>query len=619
MVSQIVQVFTRSIPAWITAVALAGAVAGCAVSPSKAPSAAAGQARQMESRGNYGQAGAAWLRVAQGTRGQAQAAARLNAARDYWQANDLASAWEAVAPLDIASLPSARQMEGAQTKASLALATHRPQAALAAVAAAPPSPGTASRAALLALAGRAHFAADEPGAGLTALVERGQLLAGQPQQALNNDELLWGLLIGSTSLPDSSGASPVGRGWIALANIWRTGWEQPRSFAARIADWRSAYPDHPANQGLISAILAEERARLRYPAKVALLLPLSGPNAAQARAVQSGILAAYYRGQGSQPELTVYDTQGSTTGARKAVAEARSAGADFILGPLTVAGVQGAALNVADTPELALNYLPGEGAPPAAFYQFGLSPSQEARTSSEQAVAQGLSRAAVLVPDNDWGKRIADAFTRNLTLLGGRVLATGSFRPGAQEFGAAISAAFGLNASMEREQRLAAVLGQPLGFTPHRRQDIQFVFFAAGTYNTALLVPPQIEYNHGLGLPMYSISNVYQPGVSAPDLNGVHFPAMPWFMADSGGAAAVRSQLAKLYPQDWSQFAPLYGLGYDAWRLVPLLAHGDHPLAQPVRGVTGSLSMGDNQVIQRRADPAQYRNGVLAPVAATAP
>jgi len=50
-----------------------------------------------------------------------------------------------------------------------------------------------------------------------------------------------------------------------------------------------------------------------------------------------------------------------------------------------------------------------------------------------------------------------------------------------------------------------------------------------------------------------------------------------------------------------------------------LLAHGQQPLAQPVRGVTGSLSMGANQVIQRRADPGRYRNGVLSPVAATAP
>jgi len=617
MVRRIVQV--RSVFGWTAALLVVGVIAGCAVTRPGTPNTAVTQARRMEAHGDYRQAGTAWLQAAQQSRGQARAEARLNAAQAYSKANDLASAWEAVAPLDIAALTPDQRLAGIEAKARLALATHRPQQALFALAAAPSAPGEAAQLRLLELAGRAYFDADQPGAGLKALVERGRLLADQPQQALSNDELLWMLLIDSSTLPSAMGVSPVGQGWIALARIWRTGWEQPKQFASQLSDWRAAHPDHPANQGLIAEIMADEQARLSYPGRIALLLPLSGPNAAQARAVQAGILAAYYRGQGSQPTLTIYDTDGSATGARKAVAEARSAGADFILGPLTVAGVQGAASDVRDTPELALNYLPGQGTPPPEFYQFGLSPDQEARTSSEQAVARGLSRAVVLVPDDDWGTRVATAFTRHLTLLGGRVLATTTFRPQAQNFGAALSSAFGLNASMEREQRLAAVLGQPLGFSPHRRQDIQFVFFAASSYDTALLIPSQIAYNHGIGLPMYSISNVYQPGNNAPDLDGVHFPVMPWFLAGKGAAAATRDQLAKLFPQDWGQFAPLYGLGYDAWRLVPLLAHGQQPLAQPVRGVTGSLSMGANQVIQRRADPGRYRNGVLAPVAATAP
>lgn len=619
MVVRIVQVRTRLVCAWLPAVLAAVVVAGCATKQPAPRSAAAAQARRMETRGQYGRAGAAWLEVAQRSQGEARAAALLSAAQDYQKAGDLASAWEAAAPLDVGALAPSRQMAGVRTKAGLALATHRPQAALTALAAAPPPAGTAGQAELLSLAGRAHFAADEPGAGLEALVARGRLFAGQPDRALDNDELLWGLLIGASSLPSPKGASPVAQGWIALARIWRTGWEEPRQFSSQLADWRSTYPAHPANQGLVAEIVAEERARLRYPERIALLLPLSGPNAAQARAVQAGILAAYYRGQGTQPTISVYDTDGSATGARKAVARARAAGADFILGPLTVAGVQGAASAVSDTPSLALNYLPGQSAAPPMFYQFGLSPAQEARTSSEQAVAHGLSRAVVMVPDNDWGQRIADAFTQNLTLLGGRVLSSVTFRPRSQDFSAALSAAFGLNASTEREQKLAGLLGQPLGFSPHRRQDIQFVFFAASDYDTALLIPPQIAYNHGLGLAMYSISNVYQPGAQAPDLDGVHFPVMPWFMADKGAVATVREQLAKLFPQDWGQYAPLFGLGYDAWRLVPLLAHGGHPLAQPVRGVTGSLSMGPNQVIQRRADPARYRNGVPAPVMATAP
>ncbi len=616
MVDRIVQVRTRSVVSWLGAVALVGVIAGCAVvRPGTTPA----QARRLEAGGNYRQAAVVWALLAQHSRGQAQAVAELNAATDYEQAGDKAAAWRVVAILDIAALPADRQMAGALTKARLALAIQRPKWALAALAAAPQTSDRAPRVRWLALAGRAQFAAHNPAAGLQSLIVRGRLLAADPQALLANNELLWGFLKVSPAWSSAVGFDTVGQGWIALVRIWRTAWEQPGRFSSQLAAWHAAYPNHPANQGLVAEIVAAEKARLSYPEQIALLLPLSGPNAVQARVVQAGILAAYYRGQGTQPTLRVYDTDGSPTGARKALARATAAGADFVLGPLTAAGVQGVVSELPRIPELALNYLPANLNPPDRFYQFGLSPEQEARTSAEQAVAQGLSRAVVLVPDTDWGARIAAAFTRSLTLLGGRVLATATFRPQSQRFGATLSTAFGLDTSTQREQRLSAILGQPLGFTPHRRQDIQFVFFAAA-YNTALLIPSQIAYYHGLGLPLYSISNVYRPGAGASNLVGTHFPVMPWFLAQTGAVAATREQLAKLYPQNWVQFAPLYGLGYDAWRLVPLLTHGEQPLAQPVRGVTGTLGMGANRVIQRRADPARYtNNAVLAPVMATAP
>ena len=616
MVRQIVQV--RTVSGWAGVLLLVGVMAGCAVTGPATTHTLGARAKRLEAAGSYGKAAAAWIRLANASQGAAQAVARLNAAKDYEKAQDIAAAWAAAAALNIAALPQDRQAEGALTQARLALLTHRPQQALNALATAPSMQSEAMQSNWLALAGRAHFDAGEPAAGLQALIKRGALLASKPQQSLTNSEMLWEYLKASPQLPSANGFSTVGQGWIALAQIWRTAWEEPKQFSSQLSDWQALYPDHPANQGLIAEIAAEEKARLSYPSRIALLLPLSGPNAAQAQAVQAGILAAYYQGHDTQATVNVYDTTGSATGARQALAKARAAGAQFVLGPLTVAGVQGVAQEQSGIPELALNYLPGSNnATSGKFFQFGLSPEQEARTSAEQAVAQGLSRAVVIVPDNNWGSKIGTAFTKSLTGLGGRVLASATFNPGSQEFGRALSSVLGLDASTGREQRLATVLGQPLGFTPRRRQDIQFVFFAA-PYATALLIPPQIDYYHGLGLPIYSISNVYRPGANTPDMNGVYFPVMPWLLAADGAMASTRKKLSHLYPQNWQQFAPLYALGYDSWRLLPLLMHSPDPLVQPVRGVSGSLSMGQGNVIQRRADPARYAKGTAAPVAATA-
>ncbi len=595
---------------------LVGIIAGCAVTGPVTINTVESKAKGLEANGDYQQAAKAWAQLAGTSQGTTQAIARLSAAQDYEQAGDLAAAWTAAAALNLPALPEGRQAGGALTVARLALETHRPQQALKALALAPALQGETLQARWLALAGRAHFDAGEPAAGLHALIKRGALLASKPEQSLTNSEMLWEYLKASPQLPSADGFDTVGQGWIALAQIWRTAWEQPKQFSSQLSDWQTLYPDHPATQGLIAEIVAEEKARLSYPLQIALLLPLSGPNAAQAQAVQAGILAAYYQGNDTQATINVYDTTGSATGARNALAKARAAGAQFVLGPLTVAGVQGVASEQSNLPELALNYLPGNNVTTSGdFFQFGLSPEQEARTSAEQAVAQGLSRAVVIVPNNNWGSNIAAAFTQSLTNLGGRVLASATIRPGSQDFDSALSSVFGLNASTEREQRLAGILGQPLGFTPRRRQDIQFVFFAA-PYATALLMPPQIDYYHGLGLPIYSISNVYRPGANTPDINGVYFPVMPWLLATDDATASTRDQLSHLYPQNWQQFAPLYALGYDSWRLLPLLMHSPNPLVQPVRGVSGSLSMGQGNVIQRRADPARYVNGTATPVKA---
>ncbi len=565
-------------------IAVAALVAGCAVGPTAGP-----------------------------TAGANGALAQLYAARKAQEAGRFAAAWQTAEKIKIADLPSGERLSGAEIKAGIALAAHRPRAALAALAAAPAPSDQAGKARFLALKGRALFAADESARGLEVMVARGELFT-EPPDVLANDELLWALISNASPLPAPAGLSLAAQGWIALARIEHVAWAEPGEFDRRIADWSAAYPDHPA-QNLLAQIEAEERAELQYPQKIALLLPLSGAYADQAQAVEAGLFAAYYRSVGSGPTITVYDTQGTGSGARAAFAKAQTAGADFVLGPLTPAGVGGVASADPQMPVLALNYLGGVATPPR-FFQFGLSPEQEAQSAAEEAVSQGLVRAVVLVPASDWGSAIGDAFTQRLTALGGQVLERATFQPGATHFETPLSSLFGLDTSLAREQNLAATVGRPLGFTPRRRGDIQFVFFAA-PFTTAELIVPQIDYYHGMGLAVYSLSNVYQPDETPSDLDGVNFPIMPWFVAADGPVKALREQISKLFPDAWRNDAPLYALGYDAWRLIPLLGNSAHPLSRPVRAMTGTLSLGAGNVIERRADWARYVNG--KPRAVTAP
>src|SRR5699024_9776882 len=340
---------------------------------------------------------------------------------------------------------------------------------------------------------------------------------------------LWSLISGTQPLPPTTGLSHEAAGWVALARIEQTAWEEPEKFNQRIQDWSAQWPAHPANGALLNQIMAEEQARWQYPPEVAFLLPLSGSYAKQARAVEAGLLAAYYRSAQPRPKIAIYDTKGSAAGARAALANARAASAGFIVGPLTPGAVNGLAAANPAMPVLALNYLDKDVDAPARFYQFGLSPTQEARSVAERAISRGLARAVVLVPSNGWGKRIANAFTRRLRELGGQVLASAEFQPGAVKFGAQLQSLLGVGTSQAREQALAQTVSQPLAFTPRRRGDIQFIFFAA-SFTTARLLVRQIGYYRGMGLPVCSVSNVYQVGQSPDDLDGVHFPTIPWFV-----------------------------------------------------------------------------------------
>ncbi|MGH8308048.1 MAG: penicillin-binding protein activator, partial [Gammaproteobacteria bacterium] len=99
------------------------------------------------------------------------------------------------------------------------------------------------------------------------------------------------------------------------------------------------------------------------------------------------------------------------------------------------------------------------------------------------------------------------------------------------------------------------------------------------------------------------------------DFDGISFDDMPWTLETSGAAADTSKTVAGLWPNNFSSNSRLYALGFDAWRLVPLLYKGK-PFSMTVQGMTGLLSMDSNGHIHRQLDWASFKNGapiLLAP------
>ncbi|MFZ9086870.1 MAG: penicillin-binding protein activator, partial [Steroidobacteraceae bacterium] len=201
---------------------------------------------------------------------------------------------------------------------------------------------------------------------------------------------------------------------------------------------RKPPPTRPsAERGPDGATSPSARPGARTPTgtgRIALLLPLSGRAASAGETVRNGFLDSFYAmPEADRPSIRVYDV--AVSDAPSAYLQAAADGAQVIVGPLTRREVTA----LADTTDgrvttLALNFLPEERVTPANFYQFALSPEDEARAVARRVVADGLPNGVTLLPANDWGRRVQQAFNEELAALGGMVLDSEAYAPGTTDF-----------------------------------------------------------------------------------------------------------------------------------------------------------------------------------------
>jgi branched-chain amino acid transport system substrate-binding protein len=143
--------------------------------------------------------------------------------------------------------------------------------------------------------------------------------------------------------------------------------------------------------------------------RVALLLPLSGANAALGEAMLDAAEIALYDVADDRLELMPLDTQGSAPAAAAAAQAALAGGAKLIIGPLIAAEVAAVKpiARAAGVPVLAFStstQLAGDGT-----YLIGFLPRQEIERIAAFAHAKGALRFAALAPRTPYGEIAVDA------------------------------------------------------------------------------------------------------------------------------------------------------------------------------------------------------------------
>ncbi len=507
-------------------------------------------------------------------------------------------------------LAVARALAGADAY----LAANQPERALARLRGLGEPPSAAAGDVLLARS-RAQFMLGRALDGVRSLTLREKYLP--PDGQAEARRLLWESLRAAAArganLTVPRGTDAVTSGWLELARVATQGARNPRAQRGQLLDWMSRYASHPANGPLTASLLSEMSPTTQLPSQIALLLPLSGRLSDAGEALRDGFMAAYYQQDAAtRPRLRIYDASDDAALAyRRAVAD----GAGFVVGPLGKENVQ-AVTRAADgsVPTLALNVLPDGDPLPARFYQFALAPEDEARQVAERLLASGRRVGVALAPTGEWGARVLAAFQAALAAGGGTLVASRNFQAGTTDFSEPLVAILGFDESQKRFRALSTLLG-PMQFTPRRRDDLQFVF-VAGQPVQGRLVRSQLKFHYAGDLPVFSISDIYDPNpIANQDLEGVSFTDMPWMIDEDPAISELRTSVQQLWPANARRRGRLFAMGFDSWRLVGVLKDARLPVSEPLAGMTGRLTVDAGGRVRRGLDWAIVGgNGLARPL-----
>jgi outer membrane PBP1 activator LpoA protein len=615
---------TRTLSTVILATAL---IVGCESVPQRSETddvEATRVARTHMQTGEYLPAAQEYLRLAGVSQGDTALAYRLDAASAFVLAKRPDAAVQILDGIRGQQLSRDLQIRRNVVRAQLALAEQQPEQALTLLDAAPADDAPAQlftryhsvRADALAATGE-HMESARERVQLELLLTDNATLSENRRRIWESLTQLSPEALEAAHIPPPSTLG----GWLELAAIGNANIADPHALGQAIALWRHRYPGHPAGENVVPMLVEDSYIAWAPARSVALLLPFDGQFAKAADAVRNGFMAAWFSDPDMENRPTVLVRDSSTGDIKDIYNRAIEDGADFVVGPLRRVSVTRLAASASmPVPTLTLNHADAaSGAstnaapagPTSGLFQFALSPESEARLVAEYAWFAGHTNAAVLVPVGTWGERVSTAFGDAWEDLGGSVVEVQSYLNDGSDMSSPVRKLLNVDESDARYRTLRQVLGGDVKQEARRRQDVDFVFMAAFP-RQARQLRPQLEFHRAQDLPVYSTSHIYT-GIADPDadrdINGVVFGDMPWVLDSANSGAELRREVETLWSGSSNAFIRLYAFGADAYSLVKQLGTLRAQHYAEFQGVTGTLSLNENNQINRRLMWAQFKKG----------
>lgn len=331
--------------------------------------------------------------------------------------------------------------------------------------------------------------------------------------------------------------------------------------------------------------------------RIAVFLPESGPLANVASAITTALRQHHAQ---QENNVQLHFINASRYDLNALYNRAAQMDAQIVIGPLDKQQVTALEQQQAvPLPTLALNYGQNSHNQATRLFQYGLSAEDEARQAAQRAWQDGHRNMVLMVPDNDWGRRVGEAFWNTWSAQGGDITNAVRYNP---ENAVSDAVRTALNVRDERAQL----------------ENIDALFLLA-LPDYARQVPPTLDYYYAPALPVYATSHLHE-GQRQPrldqDLDGVIFMDIPWQIPDAavGGEEVLPfygTYQALREHRNASMFS-LMAMGVDAYEIathLETLTRGED-----LHGATGRLYLTADGRIYRELPWAKFQNGIPAPI-----
>lgn len=355
--------------------------------------------------------------------------------------------------------------------------------------------------------------------------------------------------------------------------------------------------------------------------KVALLVPLSGPNAALGESIANAAAMAMADLGKPQVQLVTFDT---AAGAGEAAARAMADGAGLILGPLLGSEVPAVQAAVAGRPVPILSFSNDAGVAGGDVFVLGFQPGQAIARVVAYARSRGVERFAALVPQGAYGQRAQLSFVKAVNDAGGRSTAVVSYGREPDKLIAAARQVTNHEARLKasgkpmiRADGTVARVAGALAPVP-----FQALLIADSGAAATRLLPPLARFGAGPGQVVILGTELWN---NEPGLERV--PALKGALYATVADARFNSLAVRYRAKHGGNPSRLASLGYDAVLLANSLA-ARWPLGQPFpraallardgfAGIDGAFRFTASGVAERAFEVDQVGTGTVSPAPAS--